>query len=105
MFVGDRSEIERDHEVFGDRHAFERPRNLETARNATARAQVRCQLRDILVTEHHGAGLGTERAGNTVDQRRLSRAVRTDQAEALSRTNVDTDIVERGEATETFGKR
>ena len=80
-FARHRREVERDHEVFGNRHAFERPRDLEAARNAAARAHVRLQPRDVLVTEHHGAGLGTERAGNTVDQRGLSRAVRADEAE------------------------
>jgi hypothetical protein len=31
----------------------------------------------------------SERAGNAIDQRRLSRAVRADQAEALSLANID----------------
>src|SRR6266478_3560976 len=104
-FPGSRREVERDHQVFGNRHAPERPRDLEAARNTTARAHMRLQARDVLVAEHHGAGLGTERAGNTVDQRRLSRAVRADEAEALSRTNVDADIVERGEAAKTLCER
>ena len=100
-----RREVERDHQVFGDRHAPERPRDLEAARDAAARAHMRLQPRDVLAAEHHGAGLGTERAGNAVDQRGLSRAVRADQAEALSRTNLDADIVERGEAAEALCQR
>ena len=36
--AGDRREVEPDHEVFGHRHALERPRDLEAARDAAARA-------------------------------------------------------------------
>ena len=52
----------------------------------------------------HGAGLGAERAGDAVDQRRLARAVRADQAEPLAGSDIDADIVERGEAAEAFCK-
>ena len=64
---------------------------------------MRRQPRNILASEHHGAHLGAQRAGNAVDQRRLARTVRTNQAEALSRTNIDTDIVQGDEAAEAFG--
>src|SRR5258707_376818 len=73
--------------------------------NAVARADVRRQPRDVLVTEHHGAGLGTEGARNAVDQRRLSRAVRADEAEPLSRANIDADIVQGDEAAEALCER
>ena len=103
MFM--RGKVERDHEILGNRHAPERPRNLKTSRNAPARAHMRLQRRDVLVAEQDSARLGAERAGNAVDQRGLARAVRTDQAEPLPRTNVDADIVDRGEAAEAFGQR
>src|SRR5262249_37924526 len=90
---------------FGDRHAAERPRDLEAARNAAARAHMGLQRRDVLVAEHDGAGLGAERAGNTVDQRGLAGAVRADEAEALARRNLDTDIVKRGETAKAVGER
>src|ERR1700730_1255640 len=104
-FVRDRREVERDHEVFGNGHAFERPWDLEAARNAATRAHMRLQPRDVLVTKHHCSGLGTERAGNAVDQRRLSGTVRADEAEALSRANIDADIVQGGEAAEALCER
>src|SRR5258707_11753686 len=37
----------RHHEVLGDRHAFERPRDLKTAGNAPARTHMRRQARDV----------------------------------------------------------
>src|SRR5262249_45165541 len=59
----------------------------------------------VLVAEQDGAGLGAKRAGNAVDQRGLSRSIRADQAETLARTNLDADIVDCGEAAETFRER
>ena len=41
----DRGEVERHHEILEHRHAVERPRDLEAARDAAARAQMRRQLR------------------------------------------------------------
>src|ERR1700744_5634411 len=99
-----RGEVQRHHEILGDRHAAERPRDLKTARNAAAGAQMRRQARDVLVAKHNGVGFGTERAGNAVDQRGLAGPVGTDQAEALARPNIDADVVERGEAAEPLGQ-
>jgi hypothetical protein len=45
----------------------------------------------------------TQRAGNAVDERRLSGAVGADQTETLALANIDTDIVERNEAAEASG--
>src|SRR5260370_25611314 len=100
VVVADGREIQRHHQIFGDRHALERPRDLEAARDAAARAYVRRQSRDVLAAEHHGAYLGLQRAGNAFDQGGFSRAVGTDQAETISRTNIDAYIVQLDEAPE-----
>ena len=99
----DGGKIERDHQVFDDRHAPERPRNLEAAGDAAMRAHMWRQLGDVLAAKEHGAGLRAECAGNAVDQRRLARAVRSDQSEALALADIDADIVQRDEAAEGFG--
>src|SRR4051794_33984942 len=65
---------------------------------------MRRQSRDILAAEQHGAGLSPERAGNAVDQCGFSRTVRADQAETLSRMNIDADIVQGSKAAEAFGE-
>src|SRR3984957_15868647 len=104
-FVRDRREVECDHEVFGDRHAPDRPRDLKAARNAAARPHMRLQPRDVFITEQDSAGFGPQRAGNAVDQRRLPRTVGADESETLSLTNVDADVVERDEAAEALGER
>jgi hypothetical protein len=65
---------------------------------------MRRQLGDVLAAEHHAAGLRTQRAGNAIDQRRLARAVRADQAEPLAFPDIDADIVERGEAAKRLGQ-
>ena len=50
----------------------------------------------------HAAGLVLQRAADAVHQRRLARAVRPDQAEALARRDVEIDAVERDEAAEAL---
>src|SRR4029453_17082870 len=99
-----RGKIECNHEIFGDRHAPERPRDLKAPGNAAARAHMRLQRRDVLITEQDGTGLGAKRAGNAVDQRGLSRTIRADEAKALPLTNFDADIVDRGKAPEALRK-
>src|ERR1700722_5483093 len=82
-------EIGGDHQIFDHRHASERTRNLEAARDAAPRPYVRRQPRDILAAEDHGIGFGPEGAGNAVDQRGLAGTVRTDQAEAFAGLDID----------------
>src|ERR1700679_3903213 len=102
--MGGAGEVDGDHQIFDDRHAFEGTRNLEAARNTAPRAHVRRQPRDVLATEDDGRGLGAEGSGNAVDQRRLARAVGTDQPKTLASLDIDADIIERGEAAEALGE-
>ena len=97
--------IEQRHaQVLGDGEARERPRQLEAARQAAAGALVRGEPVDALAVEAHRAGLVGERAADAVDQRRLARAVRADQADALARRDREIDAVERDEAAEALAE-
>src|SRR5260221_2583186 len=81
-------------------HAVERPRHLKAARDAEARALVRRQIGDFFSLENDFSALVAQQPRNAVDQRRLARAVRPDQAEALAGGDVDAHPGQRGEAAE-----
>src|SRR5499427_8742424 len=91
-------------QVVGDRQRRERPRELEAARHAAARALVGEQAVHRLAVETHRAGFVRERAADAVDQRRLARAVGTDQADALTLGDGEVDAVERDEAAEALAQ-
>src|SRR5688572_17699581 len=94
--------FKRDHQVLQHRHAGERARDLEAARDAAARALVGRLARHVGAVEHDRARLVLQRAGDAVHQGGLARAVRPDQAEALALRDVDADVGQRGEAAEAL---
>ena len=100
---GDRVE-QRHPQIVGDRHAHERARQLEAAREPEPGALVRGQPVELPAVEAHRAGLVGERAAQAVDQRALARSVRPDQADALARRDVEVDAVERDEAAEALAE-
>src|SRR4051794_33454387 len=93
----------RHQQVLQHRHAVERTRHLEAARDAAARALVGGQTRHFLAVENDAARLVSERARDAVDERRLARAGRADEAEALARSDLQAHSRKSGEATEVLG--
>src|SRR5262249_36833170 len=87
-----------------DRHADERPRQLEAAREPEPGAGMRRQPVEDAALERDGAGLVRQRAAQAVDQGALARAVRPDQAEALALGDVEVDALERDEAAEALAE-
>ena len=73
---------------------------LERARHAEPGDRVRRQVRDRLPDERDRSGVGDVEAGNHVDQRRLARAVRSDQSDDLALAHGEIDAVERPHAAE-----
>ena len=72
------------HEVLEHRHAAERLRNLERARDAHDAAPRRRLPCDVFAVEQHAACVGRDRAGHDAEQRGLAGAVRSDDAERLA---------------------
>src|SRR6185295_13981243 len=90
-------------QVLEHRHAVERPRDLEAARDAFSGAPVGGKTRDFLALELDRAAVVAQRSRNAVDQRGLARAVGPDQAKALARGDGDAHLRQRGEAAEVLG--
>src|SRR6185503_5899366 len=95
--------LERHDEILEHRHAGERPRDLEAARDPAPGALVGRKRRDLLAIEHDRAAVVLQCTRDAVDQRRLAGAVRADQPEALAGADLDADLRERGEAAEVLG--
>src|SRR5262249_43086276 len=89
-------------EVLLHGHARERLRDLKAARDAKPGAPVGRQRRDVPPREDDPAIVGTKRAGHAADERRLARAVRSDEPEALTLLHVERQPVERGQAAEAL---
>src|SRR5262249_3159794 len=96
---------QRDAQVVGHRQGHERARQLKTARDAAPGALVRGKAVDRRAVEMHRAGRVGERPAHAVDQRRLARAVRADQADPLAGGDREIDAVERDEAAEPLAQR
>src|SRR5579863_4329651 len=57
-------------------------------------------MRNVLAVERHAARVAPDLSGETVDQRRLARAVRPDDADELAAPDVKAHITEGTERTE-----
>ena len=95
---------QRNPQVVGDRHAGERPRQLEAAGKPEPGALMGGEPGEIAARKPHLAGLVDEGAAQAVDQRALARAVGADQADPLARRHREIDGVERDEAAEPLGE-
>ena len=91
-------------QIVGDRHAVERARQLEAARDPEPGAFVRLEPVDRRAGEPHHAGLVLQRTADAVDQRALARAIRTDQPDPLARRDIEADVVQRHEAAEALAQ-
>src|ERR1043166_6839662 len=93
---------QRNTQILRDRQAVERPRQLERAREPEDGALMRRHPVDLAAVERHAAAFVVQRAADAIDQRRLARAIRAHQAEALARRDAQIDAVERDEAAEAL---
>ena len=73
----------------------ERPWDLVGAGDAEARDAMRARGFDLLTRECDAAAIGTVVAGNDIDERRLARAIRPDEAEDLAAADFDIDARKR----------
>src|SRR3954468_22153903 len=72
-------QIRADRDILGNRQPGEGLCDLERARDAAPRKQVRREAGDIRAFEEDAAGGGAKKSGDDREQRRLARAVRADQ--------------------------
>src|SRR5262249_6005840 len=68
------------------------------------RALVRRQAVHRRAVEAHAALLVVQGAADAIDQGRLARAVRADQAEPLARLDFEVDVLQRGETAEALAQ-
>ena len=92
------------HDVFAHRNAFERVGLLEAAREAEAANGMRRLVGDVAPIEDDAPGRCRLPAGNNVDQRRLTRPVRPDNAEQRTGWQYEGNILEDPQAAEAFGE-
>ena len=90
-------------EVLGDRQRREDPRVLERPAKPHSRARVGRQRRDVEAAEDHPPLRRRDKARQHVKERRLSRAVRADEAEDLPGLHVHVDVVDGPDAAEGDG--
>ena len=90
----------RDEKVLTGRHAREQLDPLEGTADAETRPPVRRHACQVLPFEGDRPSVGRQDAEEAVEERRLSRAVRTDQPDELAFADIEVDAVERGDARE-----
>ncbi len=89
--------------VLHHRHLRERLHDLERAGEPAPRRLERVLARHVLAGEADRAGGGLVDAGDEVDERRLPRPVRADEADDLALLQRERDVVGRLDAAERLG--
>ncbi len=96
-------QVRADRHVLADRLRGERLDDLEGARHARARREVRGPAGHVAPVEADRAGVGPQEAGHQREQRRLARAVRTDQRGERPRGQRELDVLHRAQPAEGLG--
>ena len=78
-------------------------RDLEGPREPEARAPMGVELCHILPSKCDRSRVGAQAAGDAIDQRRLARAIRADDSDALSLRDVDGNVGEIDKGAKTLG--
>src|SRR5581483_4214493 len=94
-----------DEDVLERGHVLEEPDVLKRAADAALGEDVRRPVREILVREDDSARRRLVDAGEHVEERRLSGAVRADEADDRPLWHDEVDIVDRDEAAELLAHR
>ena len=89
-------------DVVFERGAGKQRNDLVGAREPAVRALVRTQPLHLFAEQADGAGVALQVAGNQVEQRRFTGAVRPDDEPPLARLNFERDVVGRRQAAERF---
>src|SRR5439155_20680512 len=97
------AEHRRQRDVLEHGEMAEGPRDLVGARDAAARDAMRRFARQLAAFELDAARIGAVMPAHYVDQRRLARAVRTDEAEDLAAAHFEPYGVERLHPLERLG--
>ena len=93
---------QRQHHVVAERLFRKQGENLVRAREAEMHALLRRQLEQFLTEQLHGAGIGREIAGDEIEQRGFSRAVRSDDQPPLAGHHRERDLLGGGQAAEAL---
>src|SRR6185437_6836571 len=86
--------------IFNDTELRKRPHDLKRAADSTLGDPVRREAVNRLVFEPDFTAAARNCAAEHIEEGRLSRTVRTDDAENLLRENLDTDAVDRNKSAE-----
>jgi hypothetical protein len=92
--------VHRHEDVLERGHVVEEADVLECPRHAERCHLVRRQSADRRAVEDHSAGRRLVDPGEDVEERRLARAVRADEADDRAARNDEVDIVDRDQASE-----
>ena len=88
------------HDVLHHAHVQEEPQRLERARDAALADLVRLEADEAFPLEQDVAAVRPVDAGDQVEERRLPRAVRPDDADDLALVDVDVEVDDDGETAE-----
>ena len=91
-----------DFQVLFDRHVEERPRDLVGAPNSGPGALGSGQPGDVAAVERDGSAARRERSADEADQRRLARAIRSDDAGDRAGQEREIDIIDGDDPAEAF---
>ncbi len=100
--AGVRTHVAADHHVLERGQVAEEPDVLERARDPARRDVVGLQIRQWIAVERELAAVWPIDAGQHIEQRRLARAVGTDQAVDLAVVDGERDVGQRLHATEAL---
>ena len=98
-----RAERRPDEHVLEHREPLERPRDLRGAPDPATTPGMGGLPGDVGAVEADRAPVGSQVAGDEVEQRRLARAVRPDDAEGLTLGNVEREVLDDADAAEALG--
>jgi len=98
-----RRALDGEEEVLGHGEVREERVDLEGPREAERGAPLGREVRHVLAEEDDAAGGGRDLAGDEVEERRLARPVRADDAAALSWFEGQVDLLDRPEPAEGPG--
>ncbi len=104
MAVGGRTEALGAKQVLFDADAAECIGLLETACHARPADDVKRLAGDVLVAKHNAAGRRRQHAAHYIDQRRLPRTVRADDAEHAARRYFERYALEDPQTAELLGR-
>src|SRR5690349_24084163 len=96
--------LQKDQQIVEHAQTREDAHLLERAGDAEASDPMRRRVGDIAAAEQHAPRVGAEISRHAVEERRLARAVRADQAHELTALDREIDPIDRAHADETLAQ-